>query len=330
MEEHSFMSPCKKPFENIEIHLGGDVFTCCPSWISWYSIGNIFEDSFDNILNSEKALEFRRKILKDDYSLCDRKRCICFEHIDKLNLSEQVEYPKYVKFCYDKECNYRCITCRDSSFVNSDAEVEFFDNKIKEVFLPLLKNADIVSLSGSGDPLASQHSRNLIKAIIKEYPNIKFELHTNGSRFNPSIICDNLELLNQLHRVMISVHAATEETYKKITKRGSFSTVLKNIEWASQLKKEGKIDKVEIIFVVTVLNYEEMLYFAKLAKKYEIESVFWGVADWGTAFTSNYDDIAVFEKSHTKFAELKEILSDDIFKSQYCYLSPQLREIIKD
>lgn len=323
------MSPCKSAFENVEIHLNGDVFTCCPSWVSMFSLGNVFQENFENIINSQKAIEFRKKILNDDYSLCDRKRCINFEFCDKSKFSETVEYPKFVKFCYDKECNYRCITCRDSSFTNSEAELNFYDSKIYDVFLPILKNAEIVSLSGSGDPLVSVHSRNLIKAIIQEYPNIKFELHTNGSRFNHAIICDNLGILNQLSRVLISVHAATEETYKQITKRGNFTNVLKNIEWASELKKQRKIDKVSIIFVVHQLNYKEMPDFAKLAEKLGIESIFWGVTDWGTSFTSQYKEIAVFEKNHPEFYKLKEIISNNIFQNPSCTLSPQLKEIIE-
>ena len=46
--------------------------------------------------------------------------------------------------------------------------------------LPILKQAEIVSLNGAGEALASKHGKKLIKAIAEKYPDIKFELRTNG------------------------------------------------------------------------------------------------------------------------------------------------------
>lgn len=45
---------CPQPFEQIEIYESGDVYTCCPDFINFYSIGNIFKQPFSEIWNGEK------------------------------------------------------------------------------------------------------------------------------------------------------------------------------------------------------------------------------------------------------------------------------------
>jgi MoaA/NifB/PqqE/SkfB family radical SAM enzyme len=50
---------CDWPFSRVQIEQNGDVFTCCTTYLkqgkSDYSIGNIFENSFEEIWNSDKA-----------------------------------------------------------------------------------------------------------------------------------------------------------------------------------------------------------------------------------------------------------------------------------
>ena len=66
---------CTRPFEEIEIHINGEVYTCCPNWNKAYSIGNIYKNSFEEIWNGEKAQELRTRIMNKDYSLCDNTIC---------------------------------------------------------------------------------------------------------------------------------------------------------------------------------------------------------------------------------------------------------------
>lgn len=44
---------CESPFFHIEVFPNGDVFTCCCDYIKW-SIGNIFENTFEEVWNSKK------------------------------------------------------------------------------------------------------------------------------------------------------------------------------------------------------------------------------------------------------------------------------------
>ncbi len=66
---------CPIPFQEMEIHQDGSVYLCCPSFNNYYSCGNVFEDSFENVWNSEKAVDLRMRIMNGDYSLCNKDVC---------------------------------------------------------------------------------------------------------------------------------------------------------------------------------------------------------------------------------------------------------------
>ena len=66
---------CPVPFQEIEIFSDGSVFACCPSWNEYYSIGNVFESNVEEIWNSDKVVQLRRRILNNDYSLCKKDKC---------------------------------------------------------------------------------------------------------------------------------------------------------------------------------------------------------------------------------------------------------------
>lgn len=318
------------PFTFIEVHGGGLIYTCCPSWINNYSIGSLLNNSFDEIWYSKEAIELRRKILNQDYSMCNTYMCgfinkCTTNETDKFK--EYADYPKHVKFCHDYECNYKCITCRDNVITTDDNILNFLNSMTDKLFIPLLKNADSVSLSGSGDPFASRHYKELIKAIVKTYPNIKFELHTNGSLCNEKT-CEKLGILNKLSIVDVSIHATNEKTYKLITGNGNFNNVLKNLKWLSDLKKTGKLDTLIMSFVVHKSNYKEMPDFVRLAEELNASASFWEYRNWGTSEMGKYySEVAVFEESHPEFKDFQKMLTQDIFKSPHCTLNPLLKEI---
>ena len=55
---------CKHPFNSIQIQNTGEIYCCCCYWTDFYSFGNIFEKSFDEIWNGERAQNFRRQFIE--------------------------------------------------------------------------------------------------------------------------------------------------------------------------------------------------------------------------------------------------------------------------
>ena len=53
---------CGQGFKEVELKENGDITPCCPVWTNFYSFGNVFENSIEEIMNSEKAKNFRKSL----------------------------------------------------------------------------------------------------------------------------------------------------------------------------------------------------------------------------------------------------------------------------
>ena len=316
---------CLYPFKCAELHPNGDVFFCwCKPFIVYnYSLGNIFQQDFDEIWNGEKAQTFRQDIIDGKYTYCDLDMCSfdndmdCYtENPDEVNIIS--DYPEKVNFCMDDSCNLQCIFCRDKMKCNEQETVEKLDSLIDNKLLPMLKNAKQVEPDTGGEIFVSKHSKKLVKAIIKNYPNIKLEIFTNGT------YCDEkhfkeLNLFGHIESIQISVHAATKDIYNKIVHGGNFNKVMKNIKWIARQKIYGNIEEIKLNFCVNSINYKDMVKFAQLAKKLNLIAEFWEVR--------GFDSIAVVEEDHPNHNELVEILKDPIFNSQWVMMNNKLRNL---
>jgi MoaA/NifB/PqqE/SkfB family radical SAM enzyme len=315
----------------MEIYNDGNVYNynCCPNYFQWTTIGNIYKNSIEEIWNSNKSRLIRRKILKKNFSAenvaiynANANQTIKeLEHVDtSAEMNEIMPLPKLVKFSHDKECNVRCVTCRKNIILNTKEEMDLLDEKIDKYYIPLLKNADAVCMNGSGDTLASRHGRKLIKRIAETYPNIKFDLHTNGLLCTEQLLAE-LGIIDRLSVIEVSLHATTKETYDKFVLGSNWNKVIRNIEYLSRLKRGGKLDELLMLFVVTNFNYREMSDFIQFAKNYGAKACFWTYKNWGQQNPEQEKIFSVFDKNHKEYEELKKILHGDIFTDKTVYLN---------
>ena len=322
--------PCRVPFECMVIFKNGDIYPCCPEFYKYNkSFGNIENQNLYEVWNGELYTDLRESMLKGDFSMCKRDICCMYLPFDKESeISEYKKGPKEIQICYDYECNYNCITCRDSIKINTPEETALYDNIYTPQIINIAKNAEIITISLLGDAIYSRHSRKLIKLLVKEYPEIKFRLHTNGLLLNEKNLTE-LNIINNIEVVAVSLDAINKETYKKILRTDGFDTVMKNIELMSEWKKQGKIELITLNFVVHLMNYKEMPEFVKLAQKLDALTFFSAYRPWTTAeYHKRYDEVAVFEPYNKHYKELVKILHNPIFKdSKHCTFEPRLADI---
>ncbi len=331
----SELKVCPFPFIHCEIEEWG-CFPCCVAWTKDVNYGDIFNNTAESVWNSERAKEFRRSVLDGSYSLCKRDICIFDPKKMAIPISQcncesdgtMLRFPNRVKFCHDKSCNIHCTTCRDSLFHNSAEKSAQLDSKIETVFLPLLRDAEHCVLNGAGELFASKHCHKLIREAVIKYPNLLFTLHTNGLLCDEKH-CSQLGILNKIDRVSVSIHAATEETYNKIALGSNFERVMENVRWLSQMKKNGDINWVDLIFVVQKNNWFEMKMFLEKAIELDASASFYEYRDWGNHMGKNYEDYAVFHSQHADYNNFVSLLKDKIFAHQLCNLSGGFRELRK-
>lgn len=307
---------CARPFTEIEIHTDGNVYTCCPAYLKNYPIGNIFKvNSFDEIWYSKEAIDLRQKVLDCDYSFCNKNICD-MKFVPNTNMSvTDTLYPELVRFAYDSQCNLKCMFCRDSFICNKEDFNEKYDQLIDSLFLPILKNAKIMSITSVGEITASKHSQKIIKKAAQLYPNLKFELLTNGLLFNEKFV-DDMGIIDRIERIVISLHASKKTTYETIMRGAKYDLVQKNLEWIFSLKKSGKIQDICLIFVACSLNYKEIPDFIDFAIKSGATATVWEYRNHNrTQMDAQFEKYAVWQKSHPQYNDFVRIMND--VKSKY-------------
>ncbi len=334
LEEEEKKEFCTRPFEEIEIHAQGEIYTCCPNWNNFYDIGNLHKNKIEKIWNSKKAKELRKRILKNDYSLCGKNGCTYsrtkqfFSHFNTNCKEKMNTYPLIVKLCYDYECNIACKFCRGVVRKLPDDELEILNSKIDTFFLPLLKSAKILLINANGDPFGSRHSRLLIKKAAQKYPDLKFDFQTNGTLCNETVF-KNLNITpEKIEKIRISVHAATKETYGKIVDNGEFyfPKIIENLEYINKIRKESYFE-LFLHFVVNSLNYKEMPAFVEFAQKYEAFPCFWELKQEICPYL-NLENIDIVNKNHPMHNDLLKVLKEPILLTYKEKISPVLMDLI--
>ena len=312
---------CTFPFESAQISMQGDVYVCCPPWCNSYSLGNIYKESFDQIWNGERAKEFRRQFITGNYNICNLDLCVkdCTHNVV---VAETVEKPKTFIFCYDATCNVKCIFCRSC---HQKQDLTYFNENMDNIITNMLKNAENVVLSGVGEALASAHSRKLIKKISEKFPKVKFSLISNG------ILCDkeNLEelgIIDKLLSITISLHAVKQKTYEKLVIGGNYKKVMKNLEFLSELKRTGKLDKFILNFVVNAYNYKEMAPYIKMAEKLGATVGFLELLELETN-KDIYKKLNIFDEKHPKYNDFVKVLRNPIFNSDACTINDCMKNL---
>ncbi len=329
---------CTSPFEELCFLDNGDIFPCCPDYIDRYSFGNFYKNTSSEISNGERATAFRQAIVDTSFRFCHLDMCLnfqnlkdnikhnCRKHFEDIDISK-IKFKK-IQLNIDNSCNVRCVTCRDIFLSDSEEELERKKKVFNEVILPFFYENDIeeVYLDGSGEIFASKISHYMLKILTKKFPNIKYQIITNGLLFNEKM-CNHLGISDKIYKVIFSIHAATKQTYDKIVRGSNFDKVMENLKYAVELKNCGKIKEIDINFVVSSLNFREMINFQRLANELGIFTHFTEYRPWGhVEMDKEYEKYAVYLPQNPCYEEFKEIIKNNIFKSQNCNMNLRLAE----
>ena len=177
-------------------------------------------------------------------------------------------------------CNHSCPFCISGHIHLSKYKgTKFFDRRImkKEALMNLVKDIttmDINSLSwtGGGEPTQNPNLKEAIE-YIKDKSNIEMGMFSNGT------LLERFNLFSTISRclswIRISIDAGKEETYNNLrvtNKSNDFKTVISNIKKLIKTKRKEKSEiNIGVGFVVTKDNYDEVIPFAKLFSKIEVD-----------------------------------------------------------
>ena len=311
---------CELPYTSVNIDDYGEVHPCCTTYCSH---GNILEKNFSEIWNGDKAQNFRKQFVDKNFKYCKFDICLPHRSNDNSIKKEQIAYKRTasVLLGYDRTCNVNCIFCSPNNNQKYLKPFEIIEEKVSDLF----KDVQNVNIASGGEVFASLHSRNLMKKIAETYPNIKFDILTNGLLFNEENLIE-LDIKNKLNLVGFSFHSFNRNSYNKIVKNSNFDKVMQNIDYAINLKKEGLINILQFRAVITSYNYKEMVYFAKKAKKAGANVVFLNLIKYVIP-DKIYEELNVINPRHKNHNEFIKILQNPIFKEDFVTINPSLLKL---
>ncbi|MDR2455222.1 MAG: radical SAM protein [Deltaproteobacteria bacterium] len=185
-------------------------------------------------------------------------------------------FPLHVDYELRRACDLKCPMCLMGEVGPSAAELS-----------PLLAESLIeegaaagqmaMGFGGLWEPLTSPHIPRLV-AFGRSKGLLDAMVNTSGLRLSPSLSSDLID--SGLTRLMISLDAATKETYALMRPGSDFDKVVENIEalLAARKKKKRRLPLVRLSFCLTSLNEKEL---APFIERWEGKADFISVQSYG-------------------------------------------------
>jgi MoaA/NifB/PqqE/SkfB family radical SAM enzyme len=325
---------CRQPWSFVEVQGDGNIYNCCPGWVT-KPLGNILEQSWEEVWNGKVAQEYRQSMLDSTFKNCIKENCAhllsdtlregspVFEKKDLNILWRKLKTidntgPLVVNLCYDRSCNLSCPSCRDELVMNSPKSYEWNNiEKIHKIVMDeIIKDAYRLYITGTGDPFASPFFRSFLQEFdSKKYPKIgMIHLHTNGTLWTPSMWESMKNVHPYIKTAEISIDASTRETYEIVRRNGDWDMLMDNLDYINTL---DTIEEINLSFVVQNINYKEIFDFEKLKDKLNniprVRTHYYKLLDWG--HMSNFKESAVWKSEHKNYSDFIKVWNEFVDKT---------------
>jgi sulfatase maturation enzyme AslB (radical SAM superfamily) len=304
-------------------------------------MGNANHVSVPEMWNGTVMQKIRESIYDGSFRYCRHDRCPVIQN-GKLPSIEEGEadpvfgaavkarsttldsLPGFVNMVNDRSCNLYCPSCRTERINVTDGRAFERIAGIQERFLAGWLDGEgntpfTLSITGSGDPFASRAYRDLLYSLDgAKHPHMHIALQTNGVLLTPR----NWERMRAIHdnisTIVISLDAATPETYAVTRRGGHWDTLVANCERLGELRQAGNIRELRYDFVVQQANFREMPAFAALAKKLGGDrACFSRLVDWGTWPRREFEQQCVWREEHPLYVEFMQVMADPALEQDW-------------
>jgi wyosine [tRNA(Phe)-imidazoG37] synthetase (radical SAM superfamily) len=173
----------------------------------------------------------------------------------------------------EKTCSFDCVYCQLGQTINKIRKREVFvDEKIIEKELKeiqdLDKKADVITLSGTGEPTLAKNLGRIIN-IIRENADLPIAILTNSSLIQRRDVQNDLK---KLDIVVAKLDAVNEALFSKIDRPCKGVTFKHVVDGISSFRTQfsGKL-ALQIMFIKE--NMGQARKMARLAKRLEVDEV---------------------------------------------------------
>lgn len=281
---------CTEYWKRMHVFVDGNVYPCCYSKQFTSSMGNVNDSSLKEIWNSEAAQKHRQNMIDGNYDEMCWEWCPILKSgslsEDKLQVTQGPEafvanqelcnseisqrkvqlqsVPQYHRFVPSLKCNLRCIMCFQDRKDTRELPAAYFDD-----LAAWYQYTETINLQG-GEPFCCDACLRLLEEMdFETHPQIRFRVITNATLITDGVI-EKMRRAKFLS-VLVSVNAATPETYKEIMKGARWDKTMKNIQRLVDFR--DSLDEpftIGLSFVVMQSNVNDLPHYPDLGKRFRV------------------------------------------------------------
>lgn len=183
-------------------------------------------------------------------------------------------FPELISIEITTACNAKCIMCPRETLTRPVKHMPFsiFEKIINDCKGQPIKK---INLFWFGDPMSNPRVIQYLEKVRQELPKVKLYISTNAELLKPEI--SETILKNRLLDVInFDIDGTTKETYEKVRLGVNFDTVLKNVHYFIDKKKELGLRKPQVRCTIIKMKETEAEiegfkeYWSKLADKVDV------------------------------------------------------------
>lgn len=168
-------------------------------------------------------------------------------------------------------CNSACAFC------SRGREYEIFSlaehkERFEKSLYPYIAKAETLALTGSGEFLLLPEAAQILEFFDKAFPEVEKFFATNGASLVPEI-CSKFVDGKSRYALHVSLHASNPNLHKVITRMDNFNKIVEHIKYLIKLRRDNNRIRVNLIFVATTLNIDDLPDFVRMAADLHVDRV---------------------------------------------------------
>ncbi|PIK14041.1 SPASM domain-containing protein [Halobacteriovorax sp. JY17] len=257
---------CVVPFSTVILEPNGSVGMCRLKGTE-YSIGNLKDNTFEEIWNGDIAKKWRREFLDGNSKMCrndiDYNNCnLCAGNNELLEYAEltETQTSPILKLTanFNGFCNLQCQMCHVWKMPNGFYTEDNFWKDARKSMFPYLKEIDMLS----GEPFLQDDTFKLIDEVSTVNSDCRWNITTNMHWKLTARIKSYLDKI-EVKSIVASIDSLIPEVYNKIRFPGNLKVVLRTIDSMLEYEKDrvsrGKSSlNLNMNFLVQPDNWREV------------------------------------------------------------------------
>jgi MoaA/NifB/PqqE/SkfB family radical SAM enzyme len=177
-----------------------------------------------------------------------------------VNTFKLYKYPTYLEVEVSTRCNLRCIMCEHTYWKERPSDMSF--ESFKKI-IDQFPRIHWIGLTGIGTALLNKDYLKMLR-YVKEQRNAYVEIYESCNLVDECVAKEFIDV--GLDRIIVSLDAATKETYEKIRVGADFERVVRNIKGLVRMREGAGRHYPEITFhyIISTINKKEMIDFIRL------------------------------------------------------------------